>query len=394
MKVLHLVDDEKFIHFIYELFTCCVDGSNDFVLMGSNGKKTTKFLGGIARLTIADDRFLATTEFATQLMSYDLIIAHSLDLRKAKIILKAPAAIPILWSGWGADYYEIFGLPMGSLYGPMTEKLLNSSKLNLSSINDFIIWIGRKLFGTIRRRFYTLPLLFKAIKRVDYFSAPIPEDYRLAKFILGNKFTPKYSQINYGSLEKSFLSDCPGITGKDILLGNSAAPSNNHLDLFSILKLLPLEDRRIVTPLSYGSHEYAKHVISAGRNLFGTSFEPILDFIPLNEYNNKMARCAIGIMGHRRQQGIGISATMLFRGAKLFLEEASPFYSFLKTRGAHVFTMEELQTMPDPFSLPLSETQVRKNQSVIASFWGQKMVEDNARIMLGALCMPSRTGNR
>lgn len=59
----------------------------------------------------------------------------------------------------------------------------------------------------------------------------------------------------------------------NIWVGNSATLSNNHLDLFEILKNLTLPDNyKIYTPLSYGNNELANYIEKKGERLFWRPF--------------------------------------------------------------------------------------------------------------------------
>ena len=90
--------------------------------------------------------------------------------------------------------------------------------------------------------------------------------------------------------------------GNNILVGNSAHPENNHLDIAYKLKTINLSNRKIIVPLSYGDNKYKKIILKKYKNIFGNKFKPLLDFISIKDYLNILKSCNICIMGHLRQQ--------------------------------------------------------------------------------------------
>ena len=58
----------------------------------------------------------------------------------------------------------------------------------------------------------------------------------------------------------------------NILIGNSADPSNNHIDIFEKIKNFNFKNKKIIVPLSYPeNYEYyiAKVIIKGEKNFWG-----------------------------------------------------------------------------------------------------------------------------
>ena len=72
--------------------------------------------------------------------------------------------------------------------------------------------------------------------------------------------------------------------GKHIQLGNSATPTNNHIEAIDWLAQMELGARRVIVPLSYGSDEYRDMVCAYGKKRLGDTFQPVTDFMPFDEY--------------------------------------------------------------------------------------------------------------
>jgi len=218
-----------------------------------------------------------------------------------------------------------------------------------------------------------------SLKRVDYFSSPIEEDYHLLKWAHGRRFGAKYAQLNYGSVEKTFLTGPDRPLGEDILVGNSATPTNNHLEAFELLATLGVGNRKVFVPLNYGDDAYRDAVLKAGAHLLGDAFQPILEFLPLAKYNELISHCSIVIMNHRRQQALGNICTMLYRGAKVFLDEENPVYGFFKDRGAHIYPMKMFDQQHGDLFDRVSIAEVAKNRAIMDKYWAHDVIMTNAR---------------
>lgn len=81
------------------------------------------------------------------------------------------------------------------------------------------------------------------------------------------QFLPKSVAWNYGA-QSSMIdggSDLEWVSGENILVGNSATPTNNHIEIFRILSRLRLpESSKIVVPLSYGDVHYREKIVELG----------------------------------------------------------------------------------------------------------------------------------
>jgi hypothetical protein len=115
----------------------------------------------------------------------------------------------------------------------------------------------------------------------------------------------------------------------NIQLGNSADPSNNHIEVLEKLIVYKDKDIKIYTPLSYGSQEYAKEVILKGKELFADKFIPLIEFIPFEKYLEFLSSMDIAIFAHKRQQAMGNIITLLGLGKKVYMRsDITPWQLF------------------------------------------------------------------
>lgn len=375
MKMIHLVQDEKFIDFFSERLGAIAGCEHCYIV---NVPEPTKSLRHITKTDIfrkVDDSYFSSRQMLADISDCDVLLVHFLTAVAAKFIRKVPRRIKIVWSGWGGDYYHF--LPGGekALLGQMTRDLFKKMNFNLMLKNP--INIARVLLRLLRRKATLEARYLSAIKRVDFFSSPLPEDFLLLKEALGGDFSAEYLQLNYGDVDHTFFTSSERWDCRNILVGNSASLTNNHLEIFKILASVELGDRKVIVPLSYGDNEYRKHILKNGLEVLGDNFWPIIDFMPLYEYKKIMASCSVVVMNHYRQQALGNIGAILHNGSKLFLNKRSTTFDFFEKRGAYIFDIDDFTSEQLDHGSELSVEQKKKNKVVLDSFWGRDVVTSN-----------------
>lgn len=215
----------------------------------------------------------------------------------------------------------------------------------------WIIWGGdlyqfRKATNTWRSRIDEAFRRF-VIQRIGHLVTYIEGDVELARqwygakgvhheciMYLSNVVDPKMT------LEAGWA---PDHDSWNILLGNSADPSNNHID--ALERLLPFKDQaiKIYAPLSYGDQNHAKIVISQGKAWFGDKFVPMTDFMPFEQYLEFLKSLDIAIFNHQRQQAMGNIITLLGMGKPVFMRSDVSHSLFLKSLGIKLNDFEQLE---------------------------------------------------
>ena len=108
---------------------------------------------------------------------------------------------------------------------------------------------------------------------------------------------------------------------KLILIGNSADPTNNHLEILDRISIFKNDNIEIICPLSYGDRAYAEKVISAGNTIFSSKFIPLTQFIPKEEYLKILMTVDVAVFAHKRTQAMGTIRTLLGMGKKVYLRD-------------------------------------------------------------------------
>lgn len=376
MRILHLVADEKFIDFFAGVIGQVPDTSHQYVVYTPNPDKPLRYIRKLAPFRKVDNSYFFSAAMQSDLAWCDALLVHYMTPLGARMIRQAPAQVVIAWSGWGADYYHLLPGGENALLGPQTREI--ARRLRLKVATQHPINFGKWLLRSLQREYIQRTLLLPALKRIQVFSAPLPDDYDLLKSIRGKCFQALYRQINYGSVEQTFAVGGSAFCGRDILVGNSASLTNNHVEVFLKLARHDLSGCKVVVPLSYGDPSYRAAILEYGSKILGEHFDPVIDFLPLAEYNQRISRCSVVVMNHQRQQALGNIGTLLYLGAKLFLDERNVVYRFLQQRGAHVYSTGMLENGGNSLVCPLTNEQKRDNRRVLQDFWGQEMVNKNA----------------
>lgn len=252
------------------------------------------------------------------------VIIHFLDNYAIEFLKHIDSDIEIFWMFWGADGYRHPKLKK-DLYLPKTEKFMDEFE-------------SLKFKGKIKRRLKDLKLghkLNRAFSKIDYCCTQVKGDYDLIKSASRSTRMKhlffSYNGINFKNIEFPAINSENGIS---ILLGNSASPTNNHLDVLN--NLINYRDKidRIVCPLSYsGDSKYVEKVISMGEKEFGGKFIPLIDFLPYENYLKIVEPLDMGIFFHTRQQAYSNTLFMLSRGKKILMNERSPLFKMYKDFG-------------------------------------------------------------
>ena len=377
MNILHIVHDEKFIRFVVNHLQAHSQATNKFVAIVGNSNAPLNHIAEVPVWRIVDKSYITSPKMKEDLLWCDALVIHYMGQLEARLVLTAPSNITIVWSGWGGDYYPLLERVIPPLLGVETKQLVYEISQQQQKNNNNFLLNAKRVLSRLRKTLVYDRIFIKAIKRVDLFSSPIPDDYELLKLALGIHFRAAYIQLNYGSVEQSFMTGSDNIIGQNILVGNSATAENNHIEAFKLLSHYGLADRKVIVPLSYGDTKYRDAIICYGKELLGDNFFPLVEFNTLDKYNAIISSCSIVIMNQKRQQALGNIGTLLYIGAKVFFDKDSVSFQFFKNRGAHVFSLELFEKKSANVFEPLNNTQQQQNRSIIQAFWADKVVSSN-----------------
>lgn len=194
-------------------------------------------------------------------------------------------------------------------------------------------------FNEMLRRF--------VIKRFGAITTLVKGDYHLAKKwygVNGDYYHAVYvNPINLEYLKKVETIKQDNRSTINIQIGNSADPSNNHIQILDLLKKFKNENINIYAPLSYGNHDYALEVVHYGKQHFGKKFIPLLEFLKPEDYTRYLASIDIAIFNHERQQGLGNIFALLYLGKKIYIRSDISTWDYLQEQlNLNLFDINEL----------------------------------------------------
>lgn len=371
MKVAQLLPDDKFSDAAYQSFERASAGVCTYYVPA---KKRGEELNYIKTFTpkFVSRYDLISGSIIAELLNYDLIILHALSSFNIQVLSKLSnhANRPkIVWIGMGYDYYDLIYDKVSDQY--LAETSLLANKLKKTTKASF----KKTTLANAKKFIYKILLRPKSKERVldyiDYFSPVLPSEYMKIK----SKYniSAKYIRWGYGT-NSTLFENLNGArvdqNKKNILLGNSATLTNNHIEVLNLISNPNFDFQKIICPLSYGNSIYTKYIVNYGNQLFGSRFHPLTEFVSLDEYLKIIQDCPIVIMNHLRQQAGGNISSMLYKGATIFLNEENPIYDYYRDQDVTIFTINELKKNPTLINYRLNDDEILHNRKILKSNFG------------------------
>lgn len=346
VKILHLISLEKFTESYIELVNTNYDEKEHCFLVWPNANNQYT-LNVVNKNVQIINKKLADIHRIMQKIKYsEKIILHGFPSYHLLIYFFARSSFlkKVYWVVWGGDLYQYY-------------KRNSSAKLRLEEL--------------IRK---------KIIRCANGIITHVKGDYDLAVKWYNTRATYFYSFMYTSNSFKDYhLGKKNNSDGKYIIqVGNSADPSNNHIEVFKRLMKYKDEHIEIICPLSYGDKAYTQKIIIYGTEIFGDKFVPIIDFIPFDKYLKILAKVDIAIFNHRRQQALGNIITLLGLGKKVYIREEITSWQFCIDHGLKVFNVND--DYKDIFVEIDRTTKKRNINNVKKYFSAEKLIEDWGRI--------------
>lgn len=246
-------------------------------------------------------------------------------------------------------------------------------------MSTWVIW-GNDIYSYYRRNNNFRTRLYEYCRRSIIASFPeiaafVEEDVVFVKEKYNSR--AEYIPILYpipGRLENlkiisedSFQNDKPVF-----MLGNSADPSNFHIEMLDAISKYGRGKFRVICPLSYGGNpQYIKEVINKGTECFGSEFVPLLQILNSTDYATILRQVDIVLMNHNRQQGLGNILALMYLGKKVYIRTNISSYYFFKRHDCEIYDINLIGKVPlDEVLSPVLDKQ--KNITVIESILDEK----------------------
>lgn len=333
MNVLHITGDSKFLHMIQNFWQKTIWNSTFIFLCYDKKKHFNQISSNL--FEISSDNF-GQKKIISILNDYDIAIHYLLDYPKYKIILNSNPSIKHYWYFAGADIYQQKPIFRNIIYQPKTKAFLHKNPLIKYRIEI------RTLFYLLRLKTPPIILLNRAINKLSGLLWYIEPEIKYIGTITPLPTFKPLQFFDYPDLTSPKLTPHKKIKGS-IIIGNSAAVENNHLDILSyFLKITNFNPTKIIIPLSYGIFPKYKHIVKKKYSrYYEKTVEYLEDFISKDAYHTLLDSIPTAVFYNIRQLGLGNIFYLISNGTKVYLSKKCSSYQWLKDYGILVYSFDE-----------------------------------------------------
>ena len=338
---LHIFLDEKFVDPFVERLEGLSLGNNKYIVTTEE-----KVLKRVSRsIDFAPVGSRAFDNKVGKSSDYNKVFFHYLSVGAYSWILRNRFR-SLNWMVWGSDLYQL-PFVKNDVTLPLTKRFLQEYRLvNLEKQNSWTYQLKYKMitpfiYGKIDGIYTWMPPEFDfAIKNLPlYWNKPQHVFFRYPLNIQWDAISRAVGEMKFLRLEKP-----------KVLIGNSGAYSNNHLDA---LKLIDRLDYRCTVPLSYGPRNYVDvlKTFLHGR----TNVSVVTQFLSFNEYVEFINDHDAIVINTLRPQAVGNIWLSMVLGKPVFLNEENVLCNYLRSLGFDILNIEDLPDYPriardfDPF---------------------------------------------
>lgn len=264
----------------------------------------------------------------------------------------------IYWLFWGFELYNSLGEDLGVRFV--------DEKFNPFKIRTYYYPSRMKhIIRYFKYGYNYIDVLNKVSKVADFFCFWNKSDYELYTKYFGD--TVKYKLFGYVCRERNDGEkeeyNFP-MKERTILINHQASVTGNHLTLMRLVKQIDSNGNySICMPLSYGTQTIRNMCLKKGKRMFGDKFQPILEFMPRNDYYRMIDSVQVALFGQKRQEATGNIGHLLMVGTKVFLREDNPLLKYYKEKGYYIFSIEK-DLISENSLIPLTEEEQIHNKKV------------------------------
>ncbi|MBN2663215.1 MAG: TDP-N-acetylfucosamine:lipid II N-acetylfucosaminyltransferase [Bacteroidales bacterium] len=386
---LHIAPDDKFLDFFIENEEKYTRTKNRYIVYSSF--ETLKYSKN-SKIEKIGTHLDEITEKIKDINLYESLYIHYLSNLTIDLLNTLDIKIPIVWIFWGAD-----GFSPNRKYSEKTIILPKTKSFYRKYLKNKMIWCKNPEFLYKNYKRYKEKekqiksaenKYIQAARKVNYFAHYISEDYEIVKNHTG--FNAQFIDFNYISIEQSLNDKIENNINtnneNNVIIGNSEAFTNNHIDVFDLLARHDLSNiDKIYCPLSYGhSDRYKKIVIDYGYQKFSDKFIPLTDFMPLNEYYDLLSNIKIAIYGIVRSQAAGNILTLLLNGTTVLMPQKNTLYKLLKNVGTNIYSLENdlANILKDLKYANVESERKQKNKEKLVLLFGEEKIKEKYNNLL------------
>jgi len=349
IRVLHVTPDDKFFDEVFSEWERDERIQNEAVIIAKNNDYQFRYIHTTDAVQILWNSEMVRTKLESN--DYDVLFFHSLPSSYYKYFKFIPNDRIVIWWAWGSDIYGSYDNAFLSmkLYKTKTKKFVYFHKLKYN--------LKVKIYNCIHRNAIN-KLKTLVLERIDYFQPVEKIEYEMMAKHKAFKAKEFYYHHSVNQYEY-----CPTMPSNgNILLGNSATPTNNHLDCLNIIKKKKKQGQRIIIPVNYGDSLYREWLLN---KVSGIDIYVIKNYLPRDEYFKIIDTCSYAVFGTIRQQAMGNIRYALSKGIKVFLYKESVAFASLKSLGFVVYAIEDINA--ESFTTPLTKEEIMQNVEASAN---------------------------
>lgn len=343
LKIVHCMHAEKFIEPFIEFVTNNLDSTRNVYLIRESDKFPIKIKPNIHIVTEQAGFFTNIFLYVRWLNLAEKIIFHGLFHKELFMILFVQPWLlkKSYWIIWGGDLYR--------------------KKYQQRRLKSYIFEVVRAF----------------VFKRMGHFVTHVRGDYELVKSWYGANGEYHECLMYPSNLYKEYI--IPPKVGEviNILVGNSATHTNNHLEIFQKISTFKNSNIMVYCPLSYGSPtNNAAYIAKLGKEMFGDKFIPLLEFMPFEKYLELLGQIDIAVFAHKRQQAMGNMITLLGLGKKVYMRTDVSSWTLFSQLELSISDVAQFDIST------LNEDRARKNKEIIARYFSEKKLTEQLTALL------------
>ncbi|MEJ2905875.1 TDP-N-acetylfucosamine:lipid II N-acetylfucosaminyltransferase [Pedobacter panaciterrae] len=380
----HLMIDDKFINDFIIDGEKTAPGNNIYIIDWPQEKVKHVKSDKAIFAPYGTELFLETVK---NISEGDKVFIHWASDAAINFVLKLPENIKIGLFFWGGDIVEIpYSMFKKTIYGAQSLNYFEKHeerpkvKWNLLKIKRFYKTLANRYWKykandqkvwEIRKAFFG---------RLNYFLSwnIIDHQWILEHYTTQASYT--YFFYNFNPSEGSNITSKPSQEDRPIslLLGNSDTVTNNHLEMLDDLERFKGENIKLIIPLNYGNKKYGDLIEQKAVRMFGEDKVVCLrHFMNREAYYRILDEVDVAIMNHYRTQAAGNTLALLYRGKKVFINEKSSTYKFLKINDVFIGNSAKISQLSfNEFIHPLSDDIRKKNVENINELFKVSVKED------------------
>ena len=325
---LHIVSDSKFSNTFYTNLQEIGLLANNKIIARSNQTSLSHISHPIPFASLYSREF---ADLAGDTRQYEQVFIHQFSPLMYRWVARR-AFRQLNWMVWGGDLYN---LPFvdHNFYEAQTQAYTTVSR----SHENFLYLL--KVYLT------NIPFRGKAYSKVTGLYTWMQSEVEFAlRNIKGlnakHEFFFYENHVPYQNLDALRLTPVKNDRLR-IVVGNSATPTNNHVDAIEKISASGLQADLII-PVGYGEPKYVRFLKKNTDFYKIGSIEFVETFMGFEEYVRLLASADALVMNHIRPQGYGNIFMTMYLGKPVFLNAKNLSLSDLNTAGLQWFPLSDL----------------------------------------------------